>query len=784
MVKLLWHKMLRDMRRSWVTYLICAGIVAVGFCGYSVLSVCMDNLERSRTYFFQETNYCDGYAVMEQAPLSLVKKLRELPGVEHVEGRLVQEVPVRGFPSDETHLKLISVTGEGMNIPLLESGRQPEAGEPELVVGSGFYKAHQLSAGDELTLSIYGVERTLRVCGQGISPENIYMIKSLQEMLPAVDRYDAAFISYDTMAELFGQKGMANQFLFSMADGHSFAEIKDAVEEILKPYGFLQAYEGDEELSVSVIDLELEQVGKVSDSIPFLFLGVAAIILYIMLHRLLEQQRVQMGTLMALGIRPKWIRLHYMCYGLAVGVSGSLAGGLLGNLSAGPMTEFYRVFFQLPKVNTRLSPGYLLYGVVLAGVFCGGVAWLCTGKVKKLTPSGALRPEAPPAARRFFLERIPGFSSLFTVPGMIGLRSLARHRKRTLLALLGIACAFMITASLVSMNTLFDVFLFDELEKNQQQDITVHFNGLVKESDALEAVSNPLVERAEGILTVSVKLKTKAGEMDSTVDAISEDARLSRIYDKDGNVLTVKREGIIISELMAEQLNLRVGDSLTLTVYYPEELSVQVPVSGVMAQYIGSNAYMSKEALGNLTPYRKVVNSVRLTAPEEVQKELSEALKQSPLVGTIETRQEHIDQYRSLMGMMGSVMATMEALGVLIGLAVIYTSSLIYYEEQKREISTMMMLGLKSRQCLDVIAVGQWVLAVGGILLGIPMSMWASKAISSSMGSELYVIPDFIDGSSVALSVVLTFVAVWFSSRMMLRKLKRIIPVELLRERE
>ena len=311
MVKLLWHKMLRDMRRSWVTYLICAGIVAVGFCGYSVLSVCMDNLERSRTYFFQETNYCDGYAVMEQAPLSLVKKLRELPGVEHVEGRLVQEVPVRGFPSDETHLKLISVTGEGMNIPLLESGRQPEAGEPELVVGSGFYKAHQLSAGDELTLSIYGVERTLRVCGQGISPENIYMIKSLQEMLPAVDRYDAAFISYDTMAELFGQKGMANQFLFSMADGHSFAEIKDAVEEILKPYGFLQAYEGDEELSVSVIDLELEQVGKVSDSIPFLFLGVAAIILYIMLHRLLEQQRVQMGTLMALGIRPKWIRLHY-----------------------------------------------------------------------------------------------------------------------------------------------------------------------------------------------------------------------------------------------------------------------------------------------------------------------------------------------------------------------------------------------------------------------------------------------------------------------------------------
>lgn len=153
-------------------------------------------------------------------------------------------------------------------------------------------------------------------------------------------------------------------------------------------------------------------------------------------------------------------------------------------------------------------------------------------------------------------------------------------------------------------------------------------------------------------------------------------------------------------------------------------------------------------------------------------------------MGVVETRQEHIDQYRIMMDMMGILMVSLAGIGVAIGLAVIYTSSLIYYEELKREISTMMMLGLKSRQCLDVISVGQWILAAGGVLLGIPMTMWASNVISTSMQSELFVIPSFVDTKTLFLSVLLTFVAVWVSTRLILRKLKKITPVELLRERE
>ena len=126
----------------------------------------------------------------------------------------------------------------------------------------------------------------------------------------------------------------------------------------------------------------------------------------------------------------------------------------------------------------------------------------------------------------------------------------------------------------------------------------------------------------------------------------------------------------------------------------------------------------------------------------------------------------------------------MVALGILIGLAVLYTSALISFEELKRELSVMLMLGLTAGECLEVISVGQWILTAGGVLLGIPMTFWMSHAFAVSMSAKMFSIPDFADTASVAESAVLMFIAVFISSRLILRKLKAVSPVSLLMERE
>lgn len=777
-------KMLRDMRRSLSAYLVCLVIVMVGFIGYGVCLVSLDALEAAKLRFFQETDFCDGFAEVSRAPLSVVKELEKLPHVAEVEGGIAQTVPVRGMESEEAELKLLSVSQGGMNQAYLYGGRLPTAGEAELVVGKGFFEGNGLQIGEQIRLSVDGNERQHTVCGFGISPENMYIVKNLAEMLPSMAKYDAAFMDYDRMAGMFQMEGMANRFLFRMEPGYSFEEIREEAEDILESYGVGSTYVSDDDLSVTMVSQELDQLKQMAVYFPVLFLGVAAVILYIMLHRLIDQQRTQIGTLMALGMKPLSVRVHYMAYGLLIGVTGGAAGGLLGNYMATPLIEYYRIFYQLPEVGRAFFPEYILKGAVIGGGFCALVSFGCTGSIQRQMPSEALRPAPPKTGKHFILEKIPGFVRLFTVPGIMGVRSLARYKRRTVLSVIGVASAFMLTATLVSMRSLFDIFIFDELEKNQRQDISVNFSGYVSERDALALLENPRAERLEGVLVIGAKIRSGADSLDVSVEAIDEGAQLTRLYDEEEQEIHVRREGIVISTYMSRRLHVKKGDFLILEISYPEEKEYSIPITDVMEQYLGTTAYMSKEALGNLTEYRGIVNSVKCRAPEEVRGELQEKLKDSPYKGTVETRQDKVAQYRTMLGSFKMIFAGLAVLGVLVGLAVIYTSSLIYYEELKREISVLMMLGMQNRECLDVISVGQWIIVVFGILLGFPMTIGASRIISTGMASEMFIIPDFVDASSLLIAVVLMGEALYISLRIMLGKLKKIAPAEMLRERE
>lgn len=783
MVKYLLLKMLRDIRRSFSAYGVAAAIVALGFAGYSVLSIAVDQLEESRKYFFDKSSFCDAFAEVQQAPISVVRELEKIEGVRRAEGRIVKDAQVKGMEKD-TELKLISYNKGGLNIPLLSRGMLSEMGTRQIVLGEGFLKAHKINEGDTIAVTVGGIDTTYTVTGSGLSPENIYLVKNINEILPTHETYDAAFLNYTEMARLYSLQGRANNFAFELEDGIEIDDVKDDIEAVLKPYGVYSVYDSDDELSVSVLQMEIEQVGKVTKVIPIMFLGISAVILYITLNRLIEQQRTQIGTLMALGVSSKGIALHYTAYGAIVGLLGGLFGGIYGSLSGGYLADFYRMYFSLPDVSVPISPKYMLIGVVVATVFCAVVGGISVRGAVTLEPAQALRPAPPKAARKFFLEKIPRFTELFTVPGIMAVRNIARNPRRSMLSFLGIACAYIITATLVSMNTMFDVFLFDYLEKNQRQDITVSFNRPIDTADAMRAVRSEGIEIAEGITEIPVKIKGRADEINCVAQGISETAQLSRLYSEDDVPIYVKPEGIVLSVHMAGQLGVKAGDIVELEVSYPNKKTTRVIVSDLFAQYLGNNVYMSREQLGKVSEYRNSYTSILIKAPQAIREELLDNLKDSPVVATVKSRQEKVDQYRGMMGNLGAMMAMLAAMGVVIGFAIIYTGSLIGYEELKREISVMRMLGLSDKQCMEAVSVSQWILTSGAVIIGIPMTIGMSKIISKTMAMEMFSIPDFVDATSLLVSIGLISIAVIWSNATVYRKLRKIMPVELLRERE
>lgn len=136
------------------------------------------------------------------------------------------------------------------------------------------------------------------------------------------------------------------------------------------------------------------------------------------------------------------------------------------------------------------------------------------------------------------------------------------------------------------------------------------------------------------------------------------------------------------------------------------------------------------------------------------------------------------------MNSMSGIMFSMSLMGLAIGFAVIYVSSLIRYEELKRELSVLMLLGLNSKECLDVLSAGQWVLAAGSVILGIPLSYLASRLISATMSCDMYTIPKVLDANALLAAAGLTACSALLGSAALHRKLKKILPAEFLRERE
>ncbi|MDR0434088.1 MAG: ABC transporter permease [Gracilibacteraceae bacterium] len=789
MVRLLLRKMLREMGRSLSTYGVCAGIIAIGFCGYAVMGIASDQLTAARDRFYQLTAFPDAIAQVEAAPLRAAGALLEIDGVERAEGRLTATARVTGLPRaegkiQEPELLLISIEDGGMAIPYLSQGQTPGPGRRELVAGDGFLAANNLAAGDELTLVFQGRRTVFAISGGGISPENIYLLRSSSDMLPDLANYDAGFVRYDILAELLGKQGMANEFLLTLRPGADWDTVQEAVKETLASYGCYRVEAREDQPSVAMLEGELDQLESMGTTVPFLFLLVAAVILYIALGRMIQRQRAQIGTMMALGLRPRTVLLHYTGYGAATGLVGGFLGGLLGYWAAAPTVEYYRTYFSLPPIRVPYSPDYLIGGTVAATVFCGLVGWFIAAGLSRLRPAEALRPAAPKAARPSPLERIPRFTSLFTVAGLTAIRSLSRNKRRAALSLAGVAVAYMITATVLSMYSMFDTFIFDQLEKNQRQDIAVNFLAPVESSQALLAARHPSVSRAEGILEFPAVLRGPAGEKNALLQAIDQDARLTLLYDEGERQVRVREDGVVLSAHLASLLGAELGGMIEVTVEYPKERTSRLPVTAIIAQYMGDTVYLSHEAAGRISDYGGGYTAVLIQGSQAAAREMGEKLKGAAGVASVTSRQEKLAMYESMMSSMNGMMAAITALGVIIGLAVIYVSSLISFEEARREIAVMLTLGMKSRDCLDVITVSQGTLTVLGAAAGVPLTMAANRWISGNMASDLYTLPNFVNAQSLALAALLTFGAALVSGLLMLGNIRKLKPVDLLRERE
>jgi putative ABC transport system permease protein len=792
---MLWKKMLRDLNDQKGAYLACMVIIVLGLMVFTAFSMMLQNLKLSQQVFYQNQNFADGFAQVEGLPFSEVSKLADLEGIAQIEGRFVTDIRVL-FPGREenVYLRLIFVDPEAenrINDMLLLQGRTLQQGKINIQIDNKFFAANDLNLNDKLEIIAGGRRKELLITGVGTSPEFIYALRTAADIYPTPETFGVAFVPLEILPTFLPGENTFNDLVFTLNPGANYDDVQRVLKYELEPYGLKSIIARDDQTSHLLLTEEMRGLETMSKVMPVLFLSIAAVILYIVVQRMIEQQRGQIGILKAIGYTNREVILHYLSHTLIIGLAGGLAGTLLGIVLSYPITNLYLLFFNMPILTGKFSTAYyFIFSILLALTFSLSAGYLGCKKVLTLEPAEAMRPPAPPAGKRVWLERIPVLWKMLTVQGMMSVRNIARNKGRSLFIFGGITLCFAISCFSWSMNDLMQKMLFDQYEKVETYDLKITLAApLTEHSVSRELGAFPGVQHLEAMAEVPVTLQNKWRQKDVQLLGIAENSSLYHILDKNGQEVAPPKDGLLLSERLAMLLHAEPGTMLSVKSLLGdsatrEDRDKQLPVVGIIPQYLGLNAYMDLHALQGFLREDGLATSFLLHMDETSVSHLQEEYRQSNFISNMDERRERIRKLDEMMASFGSMIYIYALIGIILGFSIIYISSIITTSERSRELASMMVLGMTPAEVLSVVTFEQWFISALGITAGIPVAKLFMSGISLAMSSDVFTIPPLITTSSYLQAAVVTVVSIWIAQKFAGRKIRRLSLVEVLKSAE
>lgn len=788
---MLLRKMLRDLLEQKGAYGACIVVIAIGLMMYTSMSMVMDNLSLSRDTFYQNQTFADGFAEVQALPYNQVNNLLNIDGIAAVQGRLIKDVRVV-IPGRDDNIYLRLVSMDTSQTPIINSVHLDEGipltdGALNMWIDNKFFEANALAINDPIQFIADGKLKTFTVIGAGKSPEFIYALRTASDLFPSPQTFGIGYIPFSVMKTLFPEKEMINNLVFTLKPGSHFDDIKSLLETELKPYGVKSIYPRKDQTSHVLLSQELTSLDASAKSIPLVFLTVAAMILYIMLKRMIEQQRTQLGTLKAFGYTRTEIMFHYLSYALFTGLSGGIIGGFSGFLLTGPFLSLYRQYFNMPGLQASFSVKYFFLSVLLSVLFAVLAGYQGCRKMLGLEPAEAMRPAAPPPGKNIILEKAALFWSMLTVQGKMALRNMVRNKLRTAFLFIGIMFTFSLLALPWSFKTLSEVMLFEQFEQVETYDVKMPLAMPLNQTQIERELSDfPGVRTVETMAEIPVKFNNTWHEKSVVLLGLKSDSALYHITDSLGKTAEPPASGILISQRLADLLQARVGTVLTVEspLFSNPDDKKSLSVVGIIPQSLGLNAYMEISSLQEFVGQGPLATSVILNIEESSIPLLIEKYNDSPMINSIENRLSLLRQMKDLMASYSGTIYIMFVFGIIIGFAIIYNSSVITLSERSRELASMMVLGMTPQEVLEVITFEQWFVSIFGMLAGIPLTKAMMAGLADSMGNDVFSFTPEVTFDTIIVAFLITVASMLFAQFMASRRLNKLSLVEVLKSRE
>lgn len=579
---------------------------------------------------------------------------------------------------------------------------------------------------------------------------------------------------------------------FEKKEEKELQKIQDAKEKLekarkeLRELEFPEIYILGRDKFPSYVSFEqnANRMDNIGNIFPVIFFLVAALVSLTAMTRMVDEGRIMMGTLKALGFSNTKIIGKYLLYSLFATFTGSLIGVFAGEryFPFIIISSYQILFVAMPYILTPLNFQEGFLALFFALLSTGGATIVSSYHALKETPASLMRPLPPKHGKRVLMERLPFVWKHLSFTRKSTIRNLARYKKRLFMTVFGIgSCMGLLLVGFGLEDSI------QEIAKNQYITIFPYDARLILDDKA----DSTKKEELYNLVSSHSEIKHQKYICFQTIDAKSEvSSHQSYLFSpKDGEKLSeyvilrdaktkenlpFPKKGVYITEKLARMLNLEVGETMRLS--KEGEKDVFSVIEGIVENYMFHFVFMSPETYESLFDKPPIYNNLFLSYSdgEIIEAELGEKFLSSEAVTGMSYVSDLKEQIDSMLKVLNLVILVLISSAGLLAFVVLYNLNSINIMERKRELATLKVLGFYDGEVSSYIYRENIILTVFGVVLGSVFGTILHRFVIQTVETDIMMFGKTIHPHSYFLSILLTFLFSIFVNFIMHFVLKRI----------
>ena len=504
-------------------------------------------------------------------------------------------------------------------------------------------------------------------------------------------------------------------------------DARDKVQEIENPEWYI--LDREQNAGYSSFKQDTKSIENLSLVFPIVFFAIAALVSLTSMTRMVEEQRQEIGTLKALGYNKFQISLKYILYSSLACIIGAIIGMNIGfQLLPRLVWKMYSVMYTMPSIIISFNYTYSTIGLVLIYICIVGSTIYSVLKELVHEPAVLLRPKAPKIGKRVLLERITFIWKRLNFSQKVTIRNIFRYKKRFLMTIIGIfGCTSLILAGFGLKDSIskilpyqyenvfdydFQVNLKSALEESQIQNITTSIANNEKISNVVETyMFSGTVKNGENEENAQIVIPKDNESIKQVINLVDKET--------DENI-EFSKEGIFITDKLAQLINVKEGD--TITIENSKEEKRELKVAKVVKNYVSHYVYISKELYEEIYEESYATNVLLLKDKDlndTEQQELAKEILNAKEISTITLTSTIMKTLDDTMNSLNYVVLILIVSAGLLAFVVLYNLSNVNISERIRELATIKVLGFYDKEVYQYVTRETILLTIIGIALGL-----------------------------------------------------------------